>query len=380
MNTRHLKIAIIRQRYDAFGGAERFVDRALHALTNRQTQITLLTRRWKGDSPFHIHQCAPFYIGRTWRDRSFSHCVCAHVNAADYDLVQSHERIACCDIYRAGDGVHREWLAQRNRVLGPFARLAQSMNPWHRYTLAAEHHVFENRNIEAVICISRMVKDDIIRHFDVPQDKLYVIYNGIDTEQFHPRLKLEHRSQIRQRLGISERETVFLFVGSGFQRKGVPILLQAMTRLAGNGHLLIVGKDKKLDEYKRLGGQLGITDKVHFIGPQIDVKPYYGTADVFVLPTLYEPFGNVVLEAMASGLAVITSNKCGGADIIEHGRNGYIGDALDLDALVTHMSNLSNREQQQAMGEAARIAAEPLTLEFMCRNMARLYDELLSNR
>ena len=132
-----LAIALIRQRYAGDGGAERFVARMLDTLKDR-ARLTLITREWSQAPGFEVLACNPFYIGRWWRDRSFARDVCRLLRSRRFDLVQSHERIACCDIYRAGDGLHREWLKNRTRVLGPLARLAVALNPYHRYLLAAE--------------------------------------------------------------------------------------------------------------------------------------------------------------------------------------------------------------------------------------------------
>ena len=108
-----VRLAIIRQRYTPFGGAERFVERALHALAKRGVELTLLTRRWPGGAQrlFTPVIVNPPYVGRLWRDRGFARAVRTTLAASGATLVQSHERIDCCDIYRAGDGVHSVRLA-----------------------------------------------------------------------------------------------------------------------------------------------------------------------------------------------------------------------------------------------------------------------------
>ena len=130
-----MKIALVRQRYTAYGGAERFVARAIQALQGRGAEITLVTRQWAeakhGEGHDQLLVCDPFYLGSLWRDWGFSRSVCDALSQRHFDLVQSHERIACCDIYRAGDGVHREWLEQRRRVLGFFGRAGIWLNPCH---------------------------------------------------------------------------------------------------------------------------------------------------------------------------------------------------------------------------------------------------------
>ncbi|BAV34966.1 glycosyl transferase family 1 [Sulfuricaulis limicola] len=371
------RVAFVRQRYAQDGGAERFVSRALEALKTRNVQLTLITREWRGGEGFEVITCNPFYLGRLWRDWSFARAVCRDLEKRPFDLVQSHERIACCDIYRAGDGVHREWLKQLTRVRGSLGRLGIMLNPYHCYTKRAEKRMFTSPRLRAVICNSRMVKDEIRRNFGVPDAKLHVIYSGIDTSVYHPDLKT-HRAEIRARHGIPESATLFLFVGSGFERKGVSALLQAMTKLPEHAFLLVVGRDKHADRFQRRTRALGLAGRVFFAGAQGDVKPYYGAADALTLPTLYDPFPNVALEAMASGLPVVISLQCGAAELIENGNNGFAGDALDVEGQAGFMRRLLDAETRQRLGRAARRTVEPLTLAAMSDRLAQLYRGLLA--
>ena len=365
-----LKLALIRQRYTPFGGAERFVSRAMDALHAQGASITLLTRKWEGDDD--VLTCNPFYLGSLWRDWSFARCVCRTLAQHEFDLVQSHERISCCDIYRAGDGVHREWLTQRSRVLGPLRGLGVWLNPYHRYTLAAERRLFTSPKLKAVICNSRMVKAEIIHYFGVAEDRLHVIYSGVDLDMFHPHLKTLHRQAVRTQLDITEDATLFLFVGSGFERKGLAAALRALPPTA---YLAVVGHDRRAHQYHHLASQLGIADRVRFLGPQQDVKPYYGAADALVLPTLYDPFPNVALEALACGLPLITSTKSGAAELLADA--GLVVDALDTDALKAAMTSLLNKDYRAAMGEQARRLASEYSMQTMTDNLLRLYRELL---
>jgi UDP-glucose:(heptosyl)LPS alpha-1,3-glucosyltransferase len=372
------RVAFVRQRYAQDGGAERFVSRALDALRSRDVSLTLVTREWRGGEGFDVITCNPFYLGRTWRDWSFARAVCRELEKRSFDLVQSHERIACCDIYRAGDGVHREWLRQRARTLGWAGRLGLALNPYHAYVKAAERALFTSPRLKAVICNSRMVRDEIGRYFRLPDDKLPVIYSGVDTSVYHPDLK-RHRAEIRARYAIPESATLFLFVGSGFERKGLAALLQAMAGLPENAFLLVVGRDKHAHRFQRSARALGLSRRVVFAGAQADAGPYYGAADALVLPTLYDPFPNVALEAMASGLPVVTSLKCGAAELIENGNNGFVADALDIEGQAAGLRALLDPATRRRMGEAALQTVQPLTLAAMSDKLERLYRGLMGN-
>jgi UDP-glucose:(heptosyl)LPS alpha-1,3-glucosyltransferase len=224
-----------------------------------------------------------------------------------------------------------------------------------------------------------MVKQEIRRYFGVADEKLHVIYSGVDTNQYHPGLR-RYRSALRAQHRIPQDAPLFLFVGSGFERKGVSLLLDAMARLSSDSHLIVVGKDKKMRLFLACAAKLNIVDRVYFAGAQQDVKPFYGAADALVLPTLYDPFPNVVLEAMASGLPVITSYKCGAAELIRNGDNGFTCDAMDKAALVKGMRALLDQNRRERMAVAARKSMEPLTLEAMSKQLTALYDQVIMEK
>jgi UDP-glucose:(heptosyl)LPS alpha-1,3-glucosyltransferase len=369
------RIALIRSRYDAFGGAERFVERALAALKAQGASVTVVTRRWPGNDGAAII-VDPFHLGSLWRDRSFARAVCERLARERFDLVQSHERLACCDVYRAGDGVHAEWLAQRARAQSPLRALATRMNPHHRWLLDAERALFTGARLKAVICNSRMVAGEIRRHFGTAEGKLHVIPNGIDCAEFHPGLRDEHRAAVRQQLGIAPGSRVFLHVGSGFERKGVAPFLEALAKLEPSDCAIVVGKDKQAHRYRALADRLGIGKRVVFAGAVSDVRPYYGAADVFVLATLYDPFPNAALEAMACALPVVTGPKCGTAELLAGNRGGRVVDPLDAEALAAAMAELGGGVAR-TLGLEARALVAPLTMDGMARSYAALYSSLL---
>lgn len=369
-----MKLALVRQTYTPYGGAERFVERALAALREQGTDVTIIARNWQGEAGPGFLRCNPFHLGRTWRDAGFARCVRRIIAEGRFDLVQSHERIPGCHLYRAGDGVHATWLELRGRARGVSPRLSFGLSPWHRYTLAAEAALFRHPALRAVICNSRMVRDDIARRFPEAADKLHVIYNGVDLEHFHPRLRDEHRGAARSTLGIGDDVPLILFVGSGFERKGVPTLLGALARMTrDDAHLLVVGRDRHEDRMRRLADDLGIGGRVRFLGGQKDVRPFYGAADVFALPTLYDPMPNAALEAFACGLPVVTSTTCGAAELIEPGVSGFVCEALAIDELAR---NLDSACALAAAPAAVRESVTGLDIGSMAARLLGLYRAL----
>jgi UDP-glucose:(heptosyl)LPS alpha-1,3-glucosyltransferase len=369
-----MKIAIARQKYTPFGGAERFVARALEGLREQGVEVTIIAREWVGDAG-NILKVDPFYLGRTWRDVGFAFQVQKIIGEGRFDIVQSHERIPGCHVFRAGDGVHATWLELRDRARGGIAKLLTNRSPWHSYVKQAEEQMFRHPELRAVICNSAMVRDDIVKRFKVAAEKLHVIHNGVDLERFHLGLRDEHRRRVREELGIPADAPVVLFVGSGFERKGVPALLRAVAALARkDAQLIVVGKDRQQASAEKLARQLGIEARVRFLGGREDVRRYYGAADVFCLPSLYDPMPNAALEAFACGLPVVTSTTSGAAELIEEGRNGSVCEALDVKALAAALD--ARLADAGHLRDAARATVAEMSSTAMAARLADFYRQI----
>ncbi len=372
------RLVFVRQAYTPFGGAERFLASVMERLEREGVELEILCRRWKANGGPRHALVDPPYVGRLWRDAGFSHAACAWIGRQSDIRVQSHERIPCCDIYRAGDGVHREWLAQRARLRGGAGRLLQGLSPYHRYTLAAERRLFTHPRLRRVICNSAMVRDEILRHYPVSPELLRIIPNGVDCERFHPGLRRELGPQTRRRFGIPVEAVVLTIVGSGYQRKGVDQLIRALPETPAQTHLLVVGKDRKPAHYQRLAHRLGVASRVHIAGPQDDPRPFYAAADVYAHPALYDPAPSAVLEAMACGLPVVASEKTGNSDIIRSQRAGNVCDALDRAGLLAAIAGLLDPRQRAEQGDNARRAAETsFSLPQMTDAYLTFYREML---
>ena len=139
----------------------------------------------------------------------------------------------------------------------------------------------------------------------------------------------------------------------------------------------MVGADKHLERYREQAVRLGVAERVVFTGGLKDVRPAYGAADAFVLPTLYEPLSNAVLEALACGLPSIVSDHCGAAELIQPGYNGQVCDALDVAALAAHLDALAAPGVAAGMRAAAREAVAHLGLAAMSAKLLALYRSLL---
>jgi UDP-glucose:(heptosyl)LPS alpha-1,3-glucosyltransferase len=316
-----LRIALVRRGYSPSGGAERYLQRLAHGMTEAGHDVQLIaTNEWPEDQ---------WLFGPVTRLRAESvlefadelekvrpqlHC----------DVLFSLERVWSCDVYRAGDGVHRAWLARRRNFELPLKQFVRTANRKHRDLLQLEASLFSNRKAARVIVASKMVKDEIVDLYAYPADNIDIVRNGIplDTFRFDPGL----REKARDDLKLKPDQIALLFAGTGWERKGLLFAIQAMALCKNRKlRLLVAGRgNERLYRTTRL--RFWREDPTRFLGEVADVVRIYAAADIFILPTIYDPFSNACLEALACGLPVITTRGNGFNEIIEDSVHGSIVD------------------------------------------------------
>jgi UDP-glucose:(heptosyl)LPS alpha-1,3-glucosyltransferase len=373
-----VRIAVVRKKYTHFGGAETFSRGFTEELARRGHEVCIFASKWHLEgAPENItfRTIPVLALNSFFRDLTFAifSYFMLRRERNRFDIIQSHDKTLYQDIYRAGDGCHIEWLRQRTKRAGALKKLLIALNPYHRLILAIERIIFKGRRFKRVLAISALVKRNIIDNYGVDGSLIDVIYNGVDTEKFTPENRALHRADVRREHAIGPEEFVALFVGSDFERKGVRYLLSAAAKVLKPLVILIVGRGRG-EKYAVFAGR----QRVIFTGPRRDVHRYYAAADAFVFPTLYEPFGNVHLEALASGLPVITTAQSGAAEIIEDGVNGFTASAPeDLDAIRRGIEALMEPEARAAMSENARSTALRFTFEKHMVEMTALYEKVM---
>ena len=292
---RNLKF--IRANKTKFGGAENYLFRLSACLK-------------KNDIPHEIiYSNFPKFLPSWLRVLLFNFHVCKNKND---NIYFSLERISCPDIYRAGDGVHKVFLNIENK---------SKTNLLHKVYLSLEKKCF--KNAKKIIANSEMVKKEIINTYGIEESKIKVIYNGINIEK--PNFK-EAYVKVMQEFDIDKLkgQKIFTYVGSGFKRKGVEDFLFILSKLKfRNFKAFIIGKEKQISYYKSLCKKFKLERKVIFTGQRIDVKNFYSVSDIFLFPTRYEPFSNVVLEAMNYSNVIITTKQNGAHEILDDEFSGY---------------------------------------------------------
>jgi UDP-glucose:(heptosyl)LPS alpha-1,3-glucosyltransferase len=324
-----MKIALVRQKYTDFGGAERYTAALAEYLLKSGHEVHVFANEWivknegSTDGKIFFHHVPILKFLSVLQVITFAVNVRRMLKQQQFDIIHSFERTSYQDIYRAGDGCHKEWLMQRRKIDLPGKSLLHRINPLHITLLWIEKQIFKEGNYKAIMANSRRGKKEIMDLYGVPEHRIHVIYTAVDAKRFAGGHEKEMKERLCRQFGINPDRPVLLYVGSGFRRKGLPAILRALALLPFPAHLIAVGKER-LSPYQRLAGKLGVDSSVTFTGPISDVVPFYKGADLFVFPTIYEPFSNVCLEAMAAGLPVVTSRINGASEVIVEGENGCV--------------------------------------------------------
>jgi len=347
-----MKIGVIRQRYTPIGGAERYLDGVIHGLVARGHDVHVFANAWRGHSDFTFHRVPMVRITSFLKVLSFALFARKVVRQAECDLVFSLERTLQQDVYRAGDGCHREWLRRRAPFVSPLKRLNIRLNPLHQTVMRIERRTFSRQCTGRIIANSHRGKREIVELYGYPAERIDVIHNGVDTRRF----------TVGKERGPSEGVTL-LFVGTGWERKGLGFAIRALSALPAHVRLRVAGKGN-VREYQALAERAGVAKRVEFIGTGQDIAGVYQQADLLVHPAIYEPFANVCLEALACGLPVITSAVNGASEILEHGKNGAVVEhPEEAEGLAAAIGLFLDSGRRAEASRAARARAEAHGLE-----------------
>jgi UDP-glucose:(heptosyl)LPS alpha-1,3-glucosyltransferase len=356
-----MKIALISQSFEENkGGAEKFSIELARYLIKKGLDIKLIAR--KIDPPdlknygteikipkkppiFRILTLAytGIYLAKKWRaDRIFA-------------LMPLPE----ADFYWLAGGVYSNWLKIRYPNILKRA-IACSFKP---HLLL--NSFFQKKCINLsfkVITNSELEKDIALKTFNIFPEKIIVIPNGIDLLRFNLSVK-KYREEFRKKLGFTNFDKIILFVGNNFKRKGLETIIKALARLKDIQHLylVVVGKDKT-NYFIKLSKELGVRERVKFVGYVKEIEKIYGMADIFVFPSQYDSFASVVLEAMACGLPVITTETNGASMVIDSGNEGFVLNNWKDDKLLAEyiIKTLKNSEKMglNAAQKALHYSAE----------------------
>ncbi len=369
-----MKIAIIRRKFTAFGGAENFILRASSGLSQLGINFFIISELWKRNSHnsknIHWIEAKSHGFFRFTKFIRFQKSVRKIIALNNFDLIQSHERLTGVDIYRLGDGIHAAWIDRLKEISPWYKKAWLSIDPYHQKIIRIEKEMSEDENL-FYVANSDLVKKELYKYYKVPESRIKVIENGIDTRSFHPASPSKKEASKKQ-LALNPKFPVVLFVGSGFERKGAFEIVEAI-KLLPKFQAIIVGQDKKIDQLRVLahGHNILVT------GPQDNIQKYLDAADIFCLPSLYDSLPNAALEALCCGLPIVLTKDVGLAPHIKKNLAGVIckKDKLSIaDALIKAW------EKRKLFSKNALKAAKAFEIKNKNKEWFHLYNELLKNK
>jgi UDP-glucose:(heptosyl)LPS alpha-1,3-glucosyltransferase len=348
-----MRLAFMYRRLAREGGTEGDLYRTSEALAARGHDVHLFCAEARTPPPrgVSVRRVPVLRAGRLARLLSFAWAAPRAVaRAGAWDVVVGFGRTVRQDLARCGGGTHRAYLA----TMQTFGARRRILGPYHRAILRIEAMQYRPGNFRRVLAVSERVRDEVVADYGVAAGRVHVLYNGVDLARFDPDRAQALRPRTRQTLGLPPQAPVVLAVGSGFRRKNIDGLL----RLWADGPpadawLVVVGGDERLGAYRRAAAAPEVRGRVIFTGPQAAVEGFYAAADTVVVASLQEAFGNVVLEALASGKPVVTSRAVGAAEVLSGPLRALIVD--DPDDLRGFRDRLELALGPDA-GELARVA------------------------
>lgn len=356
-----MKIALVHKRLDLKGGTERDLYQTAEGLRDLGHEVHLFCSEYAVAAPKgtagHVVPVVPW--GRTLRLWSFALLAPRTIKNYHCDIVVGFGRLLSQDVLRSGGGTHRGFLLRMGQQRGGARKLWQSLSPYHQSLLQIEKRQYADRRLQRIIAVSDEVRRDIEANYQITNEKITVLYNGVDLQRFHPSRRAAMGDALRTRWNVPSEARLILFVGSGFARKGLDRLIAIWDRFSlTKSYLMIAGDDSRMGYYKNWAQSVA-GDRIVFVGRQDDIENYYASADLVVLPALQEAFGNVVLESLASGVPVVVSREVGASAILTGClRLGVVENAGDPNQLEAGILALLEKSRNRDIREAARQLGE----------------------
>lgn len=382
-----LRIAIVIERFASnAGGVENVAWQVAHGLARAGEDVTVVARELPSRMeagprvPSMLRRVAVPRFWQPLRVLAFSHVVGRRMRAATprFDVVHSFSRTRHQDLYRAGGGSHADFLERTHP--GARGRL-RSLSPRHRTLLALERRVFADPD-QRIQCASRLVARRLTEEQGVDPDRILLLPNGVDLDRYASSSARDAGRMLRLREAPGP-EPVWLFPASGWHRKGLDRVLAALVRLREHRRehrprLWIAGRDAPAS-WRRRADRLGLEDRVRFLGPRSDLEVLYHAVDGMVLPTRYDPFANVTLEAAAAGLPIVTTRANGAAEWLDGGCR-VLADDEDPRSLAAALEALADPAERSALGARARLAVAGLDWQSHVEALRDAYRRIVADR
>jgi UDP-glucose:(heptosyl)LPS alpha-1,3-glucosyltransferase len=375
-----MKIGITIEKLDLRrGGAEGAALWLIGELARRGHVVHVLARDVSVDLPLGVRfrQLRVRPLLAAFEQCCFASEVARHLRDGAYDVSIACGRGYAEDIVWAQNGAQSAAIEgqARSYYYSPWLGVARRLQHWYSLRAWAYRHL-ENRRFARqpgphVIAVSQMVADDVHRLYGLGRGHITVVHNHmvIDHKRFNPSNMAAQREAARSALHIGKGTVVFLCVAQNFRRKGVRPLIEATAELLRRNHrnfsvMVAGGTPKYAAPYRKYAKKLGCASHVYFVGHRRQVDTLYAAADVFCLPTFYDPCALTVSEAMASGLPCVSTSHNGASELITHNVDGFVvQDPHDARELADCMQPLLDPVRRAHMANAALEAAQRIDVD-----------------
>jgi len=361
-------VAILIGRLGQNGGLEKYSRHLATAFAQRGCKVTILTTGpiQEYDERVKILSLAKVKKLSFLQLYNFNRLCKRWLKKHPQTIVFGMERTCHQTHLRAGSGVHKIFL--KKRAVSFFKRLSFYINPLHLLLLLVEKKGFENPDLKLLFTNSNMVKDEILATYRVDPQKICVVHNGVEWQQ--------KQKAFESSFSKSKKEGFeFLFIGNDYKRKGLIYLLQGLSQLENpDWHLTCIGKEKQTPFFKEIACKLKLENQVHFLGPQRDITPFYQRADALLIGSLYDPFSNVTLEALAMGLFVVSSKFNGGYEILTPINGVIIDNLFDATSVASALQVALQHPKSKEQANKIRLSIKGLDFS---SQLAKIADKCL---
>ena len=376
-----MKVAFLIERLDSRrGGMETSATEFLSEMVLLGPEIHVVTQ--SASPEFYIapvHQLGVRGTGRTARYRNFVRSADEFLKAERWDVVHAVTPCLNCNLYQPRSGITQQALSRsvavrKNWLTRSLRKLGGALNSKQRLLTKLEHQLLSREKPPMVAALSHFMRRQIESVYALPKENLRDVFNGVTVPLPGEAERKTIREKLRRELGLSETDSIALFAGHNFRRKGLPKILEALAKpQAQNWRLLVAGKDSPA-HYQKLARELGVVSRVQFLGSRSDVRELYLAADVCVLPSYYDPCSRTVLEAISLGVPCIATVFDGSSECITHGENGFVLESPEaVEKLAAHLGALNDRATQIKMSGKAVVLRERLSMRRHAQEIFSLY-------
>lgn len=371
-----MKIGLAIYNFDPKkGGAERYAYDLATDLLNRGHQVYVFCSKAVNLRGVVIAKFDTVRFPRWLRSLFFALNHRRYRKMFSLDIMLGFGNTLDIDVYQSHGGVQRFWMEREiasyddpreKRIKAALLRnsLNQRIQRW------VEEYPIRRGGYSRIVAISDMVKGHMKEHYSLKDDRIDVVYNGVDTEKFKP-----GDQKNTQKMEI-------LFSAGNFRLKGLLPLLTATGQLAkerNDFQLLIMGRGRK-ERYEETIGRLGIGNMVRFLGETSSPEMIYRQAHALVHPTFYDACSLTTMESMASGLPTVTTRWNGASALIDLDEGYVIEGPEDIEALTDAIRNLFNEEKRIVMGKKARLKLEEYTIVRNVDLMENIFQEVCDEK